>query len=73
VEKLNLHTTKHLIPYKLKLLNDSGEVKKNNQVLVAFPLVNIVMRYYMMLYQYKLVIYYLIEHDNRIKELCMME
>jgi hypothetical protein len=29
VEELNLHTTKHLIPYKLYCLNDSGEVKVN--------------------------------------------
>jgi len=73
VEKLNFHTTKYLIPYKLKWLNDSSELKRNKQVLVTFILVNIVMRYYMMLYQYKLVIYYLIEHENRIKELCMIE
>jgi hypothetical protein len=29
VEELNLHTAKHLIPYKLYCLNDSGEVKVN--------------------------------------------
>ena len=35
VSKLNLHTTKHLIPYKLQWLNNSGEVKVNKHVLVA--------------------------------------
>jgi len=29
VEKLNLHTTKHVIAYKLQWLNYSGEVKVN--------------------------------------------
>lgn len=29
VEKLNLHTTKHLIPYKSQWLNDNGEVNMN--------------------------------------------
>jgi len=38
IRKLNLHTTKHLIPYKLKWLNDGGEVKVNKQVLVAFSI-----------------------------------
>jgi hypothetical protein len=36
VKKLNLHTTKHLIPYKLPWLNDGGEVKMNKNVLIAF-------------------------------------
>ena len=38
MENLNLHTTKHLIPYKLLWLNDSGEVKVNKQDLVAFSI-----------------------------------
>jgi hypothetical protein len=36
VRKLNLHTNKHHIPYKLQWLNDVGEVKVNKQVLVSF-------------------------------------
>jgi hypothetical protein len=38
VEKLNLHTTKYSIPYKLLWLNDNGELKVNKQVLVAFSI-----------------------------------
>jgi hypothetical protein len=29
VRKLNLYATKHLMPYKLQMLNDGGEVKVN--------------------------------------------
>jgi hypothetical protein len=29
MRKLNLHTTKHLIPYKLQWLNNGGEKKVN--------------------------------------------
>ncbi|KAH9780480.1 hypothetical protein KPL71_008094 [Citrus sinensis] len=36
VEKLGLPTLKHSRPYKLRWLNDSGEVKVNKQVLVTF-------------------------------------
>jgi hypothetical protein len=36
MRKLNLHSTKHLIPYKLHWLNNGDEVKVNKQVLVAF-------------------------------------
>jgi hypothetical protein len=36
VNKLNLHTIKHLIPYKLQWLNNSSEVKVNKHVLIAF-------------------------------------
>jgi hypothetical protein len=36
VEKLNLYTTKHPIPYKVQWLNYSGEVKVNKQVLIIF-------------------------------------
>jgi hypothetical protein len=38
VEKLNFHTTKYFIPYKLQWLNDTGEVKVNKQVLVVFSI-----------------------------------
>jgi hypothetical protein len=38
VEELNLHATKHLIPYKLHYLNDNGEMKMNKQVLVSFSI-----------------------------------
>jgi hypothetical protein len=34
--KLNLNTIKHARPYRLQLLNDSGEVKVTKQVLVSF-------------------------------------
>jgi hypothetical protein len=34
VDKLNLHTTKHFMPYKLWWLNDCGVVKVIKQVLV---------------------------------------
>jgi hypothetical protein len=36
VEKLGLLTVKHPRPYKLQWLNDSGEIRVNKQVLVAF-------------------------------------
>ena len=36
VEKLGLLTIKHLQPYKLQWLNDSGEVRVTKQVLVSF-------------------------------------
>uniref|UniRef100_A0A7N2M5G4 Reverse transcriptase n=1 Tax=Quercus lobata TaxID=97700 RepID=A0A7N2M5G4_QUELO len=36
VEKLGLPMVKHPRPYKLQWLNDSGEIKVNKQVLVAF-------------------------------------
>ena len=38
VERLNLPTLKHPRPYKLQWLNECGEVKVNNQVLVAFTI-----------------------------------
>jgi hypothetical protein len=38
VTKLNLHTKKHHISYKLQWLNDVGEVKVNKQVLVSFSI-----------------------------------
>ncbi|GKV17965.1 hypothetical protein SLEP1_g28407 [Rubroshorea leprosula] len=38
VEKLNLPMTKHPRPYKLKWLNDCGEIKVNKQVLVSFSI-----------------------------------
>ena len=38
VEKLKLPTIKHPRPYKLRWLNDSGEVKVNKQVLVLFSI-----------------------------------
>ena len=38
MRKLNLHITKHLIPYKLQWLNDGDEVKVNKQVLAAFSI-----------------------------------
>jgi hypothetical protein len=38
VEKLNLHNTRYAIPYKLKWLNDNGEVKVNKQVFVVFSI-----------------------------------
>ncbi|KAM7486455.1 hypothetical protein LguiA_002464 [Lonicera macranthoides] len=38
VEKLALHTSMHLRPYKLQWLNDSGEVRVNKQVLVSFSI-----------------------------------
>jgi hypothetical protein len=38
VEKLNFHTTKYFIPYKLQWLNDTREVKVNKQVLVVFSI-----------------------------------
>ncbi|XP_061349324.1 uncharacterized protein LOC133294607 [Gastrolobium bilobum] len=40
VEKLNLATMKHLIPYKLQWLNDCGEIKVNKQVVVPFSIEN---------------------------------
>jgi hypothetical protein len=36
VEKLGLPMVKHPRPYKLQWLNDSGEIRVNKQVLVAF-------------------------------------
>jgi hypothetical protein len=36
VSKLNLCTVKHVKPYRLQWLNDSGEVKVNKQVVVPF-------------------------------------
>ncbi|KAK4841756.1 hypothetical protein QYF36_009976 [Acer negundo] len=38
VQKLNLTSFKHPKPYKLKWLNDSGEVRVNKQVLVSFSI-----------------------------------
>ena len=38
VEKLGMPTCKHPRPYKLQWLNDSGEVRVNKQVLVAFSI-----------------------------------
>ena len=38
VEKLGMATRKHPRPYKLQWLNDSGEVRVNKQVLVAFSI-----------------------------------
>jgi hypothetical protein len=38
VEKLGLPMVKHPRPYKLQWLNDSGEIRVNKQVLVAFPI-----------------------------------
>ena len=38
VEKLGMATCKHPRPYKLQWLNDSGEVRVNKQVLVAFSI-----------------------------------
>ena len=38
VEKLDLPTMKHPRPYKLQWLNESGEVKVNQQVLVSFSI-----------------------------------
>jgi hypothetical protein len=38
VEKLNLPTLKHPMPYKLKWLNDCGEIKVNKQVLISFSI-----------------------------------
>ena len=38
VEKLGMPTCKHPRPYKLQWLNDSGEVRENKQVLVAFSI-----------------------------------
>ena len=38
VEKLGMVTCKHPRPYKLQYLNDSGEVRVNKQVLVAFSI-----------------------------------
>jgi hypothetical protein len=54
-------------------LNDGGEVKVNKQVLGAFLLVNIVMRFYVMLCQCILVTCFLVDHDNMIRELYMIE
>jgi hypothetical protein len=36
VEKLGLPMVKNSRPYKLQWLNDSGEIRVNRQVLVAF-------------------------------------
>ena len=38
VEKLNLNVMKHPHPYKLKWLNDQGEVRVNQQVLISFSI-----------------------------------
>ena len=38
VEKLNLNVTKHPHPYKLKWLNDQGEVRVDQQVLIPFSI-----------------------------------
>ena len=38
VEKLNLPTLKHPRQYKLRWLNNCGEVKVNKQVLVSFSI-----------------------------------
>ena len=38
VDKLGMATCKHPRPYKLQWLNDSGEVRVNKQVLVAFSI-----------------------------------
>jgi hypothetical protein len=37
-EKLNLPTLKHPRPYKLQWLNDCGEIKVNEQVLISFSI-----------------------------------
>jgi hypothetical protein len=44
VEKLGLPMVKHPRPYKLQWLNDSGEIRVNKQVLVAFRIVNTKMK-----------------------------
>jgi len=38
VRKLNLHTTKHPVLYKLQWLNNGGEVKVNKKVFVTFSI-----------------------------------
>uniref|UniRef100_A0A2N9ENW8 RNA-directed DNA polymerase n=1 Tax=Fagus sylvatica TaxID=28930 RepID=A0A2N9ENW8_FAGSY len=38
VEKLNFPTLKHPMPYKLKWLNDCGEIKVTKQVLISFSI-----------------------------------
>lgn len=38
VEKLGLVLLKHPRPYKLQWLNDSGEVRVNKQVMIAFSI-----------------------------------
>jgi hypothetical protein len=48
VDKLNLHITKHHVPYNCNRLNDCGEVKVFKQVLISFSLESIMMKYYVM-------------------------
>ena len=45
VNKLGLPTTLHLKPYKLQWLNDSGEVRVTNQVLVVCDVVSMQARH----------------------------
>jgi len=73
MRKLNLCTTKYLILYELQWLNDGGKLKVNQQVLVVFLLLNIVMRVYEMLCQCKLVTYFLVDHGSIIGEISMMK
>jgi hypothetical protein len=75
VRKLNLHTTKHPIVYKLQWLNNDGEVYVNKQVLVIFSIGKYCDEVLcdVMLCQCKLVNYCLVDYDSMIGELCMME
>ena len=61
VEKLNLHTMKHLKLYKLQWLNECGEVKVNKQVQIPFSFGKYRMRSFMMWHQCMLVIFCLVD------------
>jgi hypothetical protein len=48
VKKLNLSCIKHPRPYRLQWLNDYGEVRVTKQVLIAFAIGSIPMRFCVM-------------------------
>lgn len=55
VNKLTLSTVKHTKPYRLRWLNDSGEVKVTNRLWFHFRLGNMLMKFCVMWHQCKQV------------------
>jgi hypothetical protein len=72
VSKLNLCTVKHVKPYTLQWLNNSGEVKVTKQVMVPFRLGNMLMKFCVTWYQCKQVTSCWGDHCNMIGRQFMM-